>query len=220
MDKKEIIQEVKKRINPEDIKFLLWCGTWIGENTDLLIVSKGKTRVRLCEPSKLKLDILMIDNSEFIRRLKLLDPAITGPLITGFVLLGNKEEIGSLRSDTILSLSGLKKVPEQTIQFLRAEACRRLQNANTLLQKGDDSSLCPSLVEISLACGYNAFEKYYNDSPRFLPITFDHLLAVDGCVVLKEVLGALQFVKSGGKVNRYRTISLLQKTRELLGVVN
>ena len=101
--KEKIVEEVKKRVNLEDIKFLIWFGTQLGEDIDLLIVLKRKIKVRLCESSKPELDILMIDNSEFIRRLKLLDPAITDPLITGFVLLGNEKEIGLLRSDTILA---------------------------------------------------------------------------------------------------------------------
>lgn len=218
--KEKIVQEVKKRVNLEDIKFLLWFGTRLGRDIDLLIVLKRKTKVRLCEPSKLKLDILMIDNSEFIRRLALLDPAITDPLITGFVLLGNKEEIGSLRSDTILSLLGLKKVPKKTIRFLKKEACKRLQNANTLLQKVSNSAFYTFLVELSWACGYHAFLKYYNNGPRFIPITFDHLLAIDGHIVFKQVMDALEAVKSGRSINRPRMVSLFKKTQKMLRVAS
>lgn len=217
MDKEEIIQEVKKRVNLENIKFLLWFGTRPGRDIDLLIVLKEKTKVRLCEPSKSKLDILMIDKSEFMRRLALLDPTVTDPLITGFVLLGNEEEIGLLRSDAILSLSGLKKVPRKTIQFLKVEACKRLQNAKTLLQKRGNSALYSFLVELSWACGYYVFADYYNRIPRW--ITFDHLLAINKHIVFKQVMSALEVVKSGKRID-FRRIDLFQKTRKMLGVAS
>jgi len=218
MDEKEIIQKVKEQINPEDIKFLFWYGTRPGRDIDLLIVLKKKIKVRLCESSKSKLDILMIDNSEFIRRLALLDPAVTDPLITGFVLLGNEQEAGLLRSDTILSLSGLKKVPEETIKFLKMKACRRLQNANACLEKRDNSALYPFLVELSWACGYYAFADRYETTPEW--ITFDYLVVVNGCVLLKEVLEELELIKSGKNINRSRGIDLFQRTQKMLGVIN
>ena len=215
MNKKEIIQEVKKRINPEDIKFLFWFGTRPGRDIDLLIVLKRETEVRLCESSKPKLDILMIDNSEFIRRLSLFDPAVTEPLITGSVLLGNKEEIGLLRSDTILSLSGLKRVPKETIRFLKERACKRLKAADAFLQKGN-SALYSFLVELSWACGYYVFAEYYNNTSTW--ITFDHLLAVHEDVVFKQVMSALEVVKSGGSINRSCLIDLFQETQKMLRV--
>ena len=214
--KEEIVQEVKKQINPENIEFLLWYGTRPGRDIDLLIVLKEAIKTRLCESSKFNLDILMIDNSEFIRRLNLLDPAITDPLITGFVLLGNREEIGLLRSDTILSLSDLKKVPKETIQFLKKKACERLQNANTFLQKKSNGTLRPFLIELSWACGYYAFADYYNRIPRW--ITFDHLLVIDKHIVFKQVMSALEVVKSGKDFNRSQGIDLFQKTEKMLGV--
>jgi len=220
VNKKEIIQEVKRQINPEDIKFLFWYGTRPGRDIDLLIVLKRKIKVCLCESSKSRLDVLIVDNREFIRRLKLLDPAVTDPLITGFVLLGDKKEAGLLRSDTILFLSGSKEVPKETIQFLKERACKRLQTASTFLQKKGNSALYSFLIELSWACCYGAFVKYYSDSPKFLPITFDHLLAIDKHIVFKQVMSALEAVKSGGNINRSHMIDLFQKTKELLGVVN
>ena len=218
--KEEIVQEVKKQINLKNIKFLLWYGTWPGRDIDLLIVLKKTSKVRLCESSKSKLDILMIDNKEFMRRLNLLDPAITDPLITGFVLLGDRQDIGLLRSDTILSLSCSEKkplpIPEETIQFLRKKACERLQNADTLLQKKNKSFLYPFLIELSWACGYYAFAEYYNNTSIW--ITFDHLLVIDEHIVFEEVMKALEVVKSGKEINNPQIISLFQKTQKMLGV--
>lgn len=218
MKKEEIVQRVCKQINPENIKSLFWYGTRPGRDIDLLIVLKKEIKVRLCESSKSKLDILMIDNSEFIRRLSLLDPAVTDPLITGFVLLGNKEEIGLLRSDTILSLSvsDSKKIPKETIQFLKERACERLKNAGTFLQKKSNSFLYPFLIELSWACGYYAFAHYYNKTSAW--ITFDHLLVIDKHIVFKEVMSALEVVKSGKNFNRSQGIDLFQKTQKMLGV--
>jgi len=216
MNKKEIIEKVCEQVNPEHIKFLLWHGTRPGRDIDLLIVLKKKTEVRLCESSKSKLDILMIDNSEFIRRLKLLDPAITDPLITGFVLLGNKKEIGSLRGNTILSLSELKKVPKETIRFLKKKACKKLQNANTLLQKNGNDSFYTFLVELSWACGYYVFADYYDNSPVW--ITFDHLLVINKHIVFKRVMAALEVVKSGESFDRSRMINLFKEAQKMLRV--
>lgn len=218
MNEEEIIQEVKKRVDQENIKFLIWFGTRPGRDIDLLIVLKEAIKVRPCKPSKPKLDILMITNSEFMKRLALLDPAVTDSLITGFVLLGNEEEIGLLRSNTILSLSGLNKVPEETIQFLRAEACKRLQNARNLLKKGNRDNWRSFLAELSWACGYDAFADSYEIIPEW--ITFDYLVAVNGRVLLKEVLGALELVKSGRNFNKSRMISLFKKTQKMLGVID
>jgi len=216
VNKKEIIQEVKRQINPEDIKFLFWYGTRPGRDIDLLIVLKRKIKVCLCESSKSRLDVLIVDNREFIRRLKLLDPAVTDPLITGFVLLGDKKEAGLLRSDTILFLSDSKEVPKETIQFLKERACKRLQTASTFLQKKGNSALYSFLVELSWACGYYVFAEYYNNTSTW--ITFDHLLAVHEDVVFKQVMSALEVVKSGGSINRSCLIDLFQETQKMLRV--
>lgn len=218
MNRKEIIQEVCEQIKLEWIKFLLWFGTRPGRDIDLLIVLKNGIKVRLCESSKSKLDVLMVDHNEFMKRLALLDPAFTDPLITGFVLLGDKKEIGLLRSKVVRSFPFLKKVPRKTIQFLRERACKRLQNAGTFLQKKGNSALYSFLTELSWAYGYYAFLKYYEHSPKFLPITFDHLLIINRRIAFKQVMSALELAKSGESINRPRMISLFKKTQKMLGV--
>ena len=219
-EKEKIIQKVSGRINLENIKFLIWYGNRIGNDIDLMAVLKKETRVRLYEPSKL--DILTIGKDEFQKRLELFDPVITEPLITGFLVKGNETEFGELRSDTILSLS--KSLSAEAVQFLKQKARARLKNARNRLrtyeQREDKDNLLSSLVHLSFACSYHDFAEYYGNGPKFQPITFEHLLVLDGKPVLKEVMGFLREVKSGRKCNKNQVVNLFKKTQNLLGVVN
>ncbi len=214
MIEKEIIQRVNGRINPENIKFLIWYGNRIGNDIDLMAVLKKETRVRLYEPSKL--DILTIGKDEFERRIKLFDPIVTEPLLTGFLLHGDNNEFSQLRNETILSLP----LSKEAIRFLRLKTRERLRNARIRLERGDKDSLFSSLVNLSFACSYHEFAKYYGNGPKFLPITFGHLLVLDGKLVLKEVMECLEDVKSGKEFNKNQVIDLFKKTQKLLEVIN
>ncbi len=214
MTGKEIVQKINGRINPENIKFLIWYGNRIGNDIDLMAVLKKETRVRLYEPSKL--DILTIGKDEFARRVKLFDPVVTEPLLTGFLLQGDNNEFSELRSETILSLS----LSKESTRFLRLKARERLRNARIRLEKGDKDNLFSSLVNLSFACSYHEFAKYYGNGPEFLPITFGHLLVLGGKPVLKEIIECLKDVKSGKKFNKNQMIDLFKKTQKLLEVIN
>lgn len=214
MTGKEITQKINGRINPEDIKFLIWYGSRIGNDIDLMAVLKKETRIRLYEPSKL--DVLTIGKDEFVRRARLFDPVVTEPLLTGFLLQGGDNEFSELRSEAILSLS----LPREATRFLRLKARERLRNARIRLERGGKDNLFSSLVNLSFACSYHEFAKYYGNGPEFLPITFGHLLALNGKSVLKEIMGCLENVKSGKEFNKNQMIDLFKKTQELLEVVN
>lgn len=217
-EKERIIQWVSERINLEHIKFLIWYGNLIGNDIDLMAVLERETRVRLYEPSKL--DILTIGKGEFERRLKLLDPVTTEPVITGFLVMGDEAEFSELRSDAVLSLS----LSAEAIKFLKRRARERLRNAQVRLQvyeqKGDRDSLISYLTHLSFACSYHDFAGYYGDDPKFLPITFKHLLVLDGKPVLKEVMGILEEVKSGKECGENQLVGLFEKTQKWLRVVS
>lgn len=214
MNKKEIVRKMNGRINLKNVKFLIWYGNRIGNDIDLMAVLKKETKSRLYEPSKL--DILMIGKNEFARRIRLFDPMVTEPLLTGFLLQGDDSEFSQLRSETILSLF----LSKEAIQFLGLKAQERLKNARIRLEKGDKNNLFSSLVNLSFACSYYEFAEYYRNDPEFLPITFGHLLALGGKPVLKEVMKCLEDVKSGKKFDKNQMIDLFKKTQELLEVVN
>lgn len=220
MNKKEIIQKVNERINPENIKFLIRYGDWMGEDIDLLVVLNKETKFRPYEPSKL--DISTISEGEFEKRRKLFDPLITDPIITGLLLSDDKTkklEFSQLRSDTILSLA----LSTEAIHFLQQKAQKRLKNAFTYLenynQKGNRRNLLSALVHLSFACSYCEFANYYQKRPEFFPITFAHLLALDGQLVLKEIMRFLKTVKLGGKFNKTQVIDLFKKTQKLLEAI-
>ncbi|MBZ9577700.1 hypothetical protein KJA13_01540 [Patescibacteria group bacterium] len=215
MDKKEIIQEVKEQIKLEYIKYLVWYGNLRGNDINVMAVIDKRARVRLYKLPKSKLDILTIGKDEFRRRLRMLDPAITEPLITGFRLLGDEREFSLLRSKTFLSLP----LSNKALQFLKEKARERLGNAKELLQASgqeDEDNLLPCLVNLSWACSYFGFAEYYGDSPEFVPITFAHLLAQDGEFVLGEVMGVLKAVKSGREFNKDQAVDLFKRTQKML----
>lgn len=219
MNKKEIVQEVKEQINPGYIKYLVWYGNLVGNDINVMAVIDKRARVRLYESPKSKLDILTIGKDEFRRRLRMLDPIITEPLITGFRLLGDETEFSLLRSKIFLSLPFSNKA----FPFLKEKARERLKNAKELLQNSgqeDGDNLLPCLVNLSWACSYFEFAEYYGDSPRFVPITFAHLLAQDGESILGEVMGALKAVKSGREFNKDQVVDLFKRTQKMLGVVD
>jgi len=218
MKKKEIIRKVNRKVNSKDIKFLIRYGDWLGDDIDLLAVLERETKPRLYEPSKL--DILTIGKGEFERRRKLFDPVITDPIITGSLLSGDKTEFSELRSDTILSLP----LSEEAIQFLKKKAHERLKDATTLLkiyrEKGGRDNLLSFLDELSFACSYFEFARYYQNKHEFWPITFAHLLVEDVYPALKEVMDFLRAVKLGRRFNKDRLTYLFQESQKLLGVIN
>lgn len=220
-EKKEIIQKVKEQINPEYIKYLVWYGNLVGNDINVMaVIDKRRTRVCPYESPKSKLDILTIGKDEFRRRLRMLDPIITEPLITGFLLLGDETEFGLLRSDTFSRVKGMAKT---AAPFLLEKARARLKNASQLLQASgqrNEDNLLPCLVNLSWACSYFEFAEYYGNSPGFVPITFAHLLVQDGESALGEVMGALKAVKSGREFNKDQAVDLFKKTQKMLGVVN
>lgn len=224
MNKKEIIQKVKEQINPEYIKYLVWYGNLVGNDINVMVViNKRRIRVRPYESPKSKLDILTIGKDEFRRRLKMLDPIITEPLITGFLLKGNKVEFGLLRSDTMISFSRVKGMAKAAAPFLLEKARTRLKNASQLLQASgqeDEDNLLSCLVNLSWACSYFEFAEYYGNSPGFVPITFAHLLVQNGESALGEVMEVLKAVKSGREFSKDQAVSLFKRTQEMLGVVN
>jgi len=218
MKKKEIIQKVNGKINPKDIKFLIRYGDWLGDDIDLLAVLEKETKACLYEPSRL--DILTISKGEFEWRRKLFDPVITDPIITGSLFTGDKAKFSELRSDTILSLPLSKKA----IQFLKKKAHERLKDAAAFLkiyrEKGGKGNLLCFLDELSFACSYFEFARYYQNKHEFWPITFAHLLVEDVHPVLKEVMDFLRVVKLGRRSNKDRLTYLFQESQKLLGVVN
>ncbi len=223
MNEEEIIQEVKKQIKLEYIKYLVWYGNLGGNDINVMAVIDKRARVRLYESPKSKLDILTIGKDEFRRRLRMLDPVVIEPLITGFRLLGDETEFSLLRSDTMISFSRVKGMAEAAAPFLLKKARTRLKNAKELLQASgqeDEDNLLLCLVNLSWACSYFGFAEYYGDSPRFVPITFAHLLAQDGEFVLGEVMGVLKAVKSGREFNKDQAVGLLKRAQKMLGVVD
>lgn len=220
MNEEEIIQEVKKQIKLEYIKYLVWYGNLGGNDINVMAVIDKRARVRLYESPKSKLDILTIGKDEFRRRLRMLDPVVTEPLITGFRLLGDETEFSLLRSNTF---SRVKGMAEAAAPFLLEKARTRLKNAKELLQacgQENEDNLLLCLVNLSWACSYFGFAEYYGDSPRFVPITFAHLLAQDGEFVLGEVMGVLKAVKSGREFNKDQAVSFFKRTQKMLGVVD
>ncbi len=224
MNKKEIIQKVKEQINPEYIKYLVWYGNLAGNNVNVMaVIDKRRTRVRPCESPKSKLDILTIGKGEFQRRLRMLDPIITEPLITGFLLKGNEVKFGLLRSNTIISFSRVKETAKAAAPFLLEKARARLKNASQLLRASEQrngDNLFSCLVNLSWACSYFEFAEYYGNSPGFVPITFAHLLAQDGEFALGEVMEVLKAVKLGREFSKDQVVNLFKKTQKMLGVVN
>jgi len=217
VDEKQIIQRVSEQINLGDIKFLVWYGNRVENNVNLLAVSEKESGVHLCE--LLNFNILTIGKDELIRRLGLFDPVVTEPVIKGFLIQGDDEVWGLLRSNAMLSLS----ISGKAIQFLKEEACEKLKNAATSLQiykqKKDKSSLLSFLTALSFACSYFEFARYYNSNPKFLPITLDHLLVEDGTFVLKEVLDFLKIVKSDREFDKNQVFDLFRETQKLLEVI-
>ena len=218
MEKKEIIRKINGKFNPEDIKFLIRYGDWLGDDINLLAVLKIETKARLYEPSKS--DILTIGEGEFKQRRRLFDPTITDPIITGTLLLGDKTEFSELRSDTILSLP----LSEKAIQFLKKKAHERLKDATAFLkiyrEKRGRSNLLSFLDELFFACSYFEFARYYQNKHEFWPIPFAHLLIEDVHPVLKEVVDFLRAVKLGKRFNKDQLTYLFQKTQKMLGVID
>lgn len=127
MNEEEIIQEVKKQIKLECIKYLVWYGNLGGNDINVMAVIDKRARVRLYESPKSKLDILTIGKDEFRRRLRMLDPVVIEPLITGFRLLGDETEFSLLRSDTMISFSRVKEMAEAAAPFLLKKARTRVK---------------------------------------------------------------------------------------------
>lgn len=217
MNKEQTIQRVSEQINLDNIKFLVWYGNRVESDVSLLAVSEKESGVHLCE--LLNFNILTIGKDELMRRLGLFDPLVTEPVINGYLIWGDDERWGLLRSDAVLSFSFSDKV----IRFLREEACEKLRDAATSLQiykqKKDKSSLLSFLIALSFACSYFEFAKYYSSNPKFLPITLKHLLVEDGTLVLKEVLEFLRAVKSAKEFNKNQAVDLFRKTQKLLEVI-
>lgn len=218
MEEKEIIRKINGKVNPEDIKYLIRYGDWLGDDIDLLAVLEKETKARLYEPSIL--DILTIGKIEFEERRRLFDPVITDPIITGSLLSGDKTEFSELRSDTVLSLPLSKKA----IQFLKKKAHERLEDATTFLkiyrEKGGRNNLLSFLDELSFVCSYFEFARYYQNKHEFWPIPFAHLLVEDVHPVLKEVVNFLRTVKLGRRFNKDKLTYLFQESQRLLGVIN
>jgi len=213
----KIIQEATEQINRGDIEFLIWHGRREGKDVDLLAVLKKEQgpRVRLYKSSR-NLDILTIGEDEFVKRLLLYDPLVTEPVMTGIFLLGDKTTFGELRNRIILNMPP----SNAAIQFLKQQADERLKMARILLQdnnkgKDGDDLLC-ALTELSLAGSYYAFAGYYGNGPKFFPITLSHLLAIDGLVVLREIMKSLRMLKLGKDFKRTQIVDLFGKTQKLL----
>ncbi len=214
MEPEEIIEQVTEQISEETIKLLLWYGSRLKESdTNLLAVLKEKQEPRtLLYKSSRDLNILTIGKDEFMRRLELWDPMFTEPVMTGILLLGDKITSGCLRS-------GIMTRPSQeAIEFLKEQATARLKKAEAFLNGGQErnrNSLLRFLTELSFAGSYGAFAGYYGNGPKFFPITFSHLLVVDGRVVLREIMRSLRILKSGKKCDFDRS-QMFQRTQKLL----
>lgn len=214
MEPEEIIGQVTEQISKKTIELLLWYGSRLEKSdTNLLAVLKEKQEPRtLLYKSSRDLDLLTVCKDEFMRRLELWDPMFTEPVMTGILLLGDKITFGYLRSGIMMRPS------QEAIKFLRERAIARLRKAEAFLNGGQErnrNSLLKFLTELSFAGSYWAFAGYYDNGPKFFPITFSHLLVVDGRVVLREIMRSLRILKSGKECDFDRS-QMFQRTQKLL----
>lgn len=213
MNREGIVKRVIQKRKPQDIVFLLWYGDRKGKDVDLLAVLKDEVQPNCYEMTKW--DILEVNNEDLERRLELFDPVITEPVMNGVLLLGSQEKFDSLK-EKLLSARPSGKV----IEFLLKRAREELENATVFLeryqQKTENRLLLFGLLDLSFACSYFEFARYYQNSPNVGPISFSELLMRRSRSTLEKVVYVFKQAKLGYKISEARIKSLFREAREMI----
>ncbi|MDP2934826.1 MAG: hypothetical protein Q8N59_03620 [bacterium] len=213
MKRERIVEKVIRKRKSQDIVFLLWYGNRKGKDVDLLLVLKDEVRINCYKMAKW--DILEINNKDFKRRLKLFDPVMTEPVMSGVLLFGSYEKFVYLKRK-ILSICPSVK----TIEFLLERASKELENANDFFEryqkKTESQLLLFTLLDLSFACSYFEFARYYRNSFDVGPISFSELLMQGGRLTLKKVVCVFKQAKLNHKINEARINSLIQEVQKTI----
>jgi len=213
MNRKGIVKRVIQERRLRDIVFLLWYGDRKGKDVDLLVVLKDGVQLGLYEMTRW--DILEVDSEDFEKRLRLFDPVITEPVITGSLLLGDLEKFTCFKKNLLSTYPSIS-----IISFLLRRACEELENAAVFLeryqQKAESQLLLFALLDLSFACSYFGFAEYYKGNLWSGPISFSELLTQSNNPTLRKVVLTFKQTKSGRKINETKVSSLIQEVRKII----
>ena len=210
MENQEIVLRVTERISPKDIVFIIRYGNRKGRDIDLLAVVENSIETRPYQVAQF--DISEMRERDYKRKLKLLDPIVTEPVLTGSLLLGNKERFTKIRKDL------LKTHPiEEGIEFLKRRAFEELNNTAYFICLYEHQKvkiyLLFALIDLSFACSFHEWANYYKNHPNAFPITLSALLSEITRPLLKDVIKILKTAKAGCLICKEQVIDLFQRAR-------
>lgn len=150
-------------------------------------------------------DLFLIDTSEFMNLIFLLDPVVSDPLLTGEVLIGNFSTFSNVKGI-------LKKVTVNMaiLNHLKNESFRNLSYAKKFFTSNRIQGFLYSLVDISYALSYWAFADYY-DKRHLSPITLSQLIDLPDYVFLAEIIGIVKSTKRNPHLISYERLSNIIK---------
>ncbi len=233
-DKESIVKVVNEHLDTNRLSFLVLYGSKRDYgDIDLLAVSKNDVENNRVYTEDL--DIIQVTEKEFIKRIGFFDIALTQPVLTGKVIIGDERTFERLRNDL-----SEQKFSENTANFLRKKAFEVYNDAKYYYNIGvyeatrklleiDDVNFVKnvfkkevdlisgqflySLHNLSYVWSYGLSIDLYNKGCKAL--TLDQILDTTDNKVLKEILDYSKAIKSDNELPKsIKTKGLLDKTKE------
>lgn len=149
-----------------------------GHDLDILIVQRNP----VATPSLIAgmLDLSLISEKDFHRRLKLLDPFVTEPLFTGKMLSGNHTEFSDLKKQ-IQNITPTQECLEYLVQESMNLTIKTCNLWNNIKETNEFEYLKWVLQNLSFSISYKSFACFYNQE-NSRPCTLNDL------ILLKKIL--------------------------------
>lgn len=202
-----IVKRVIRGRKVQDIVFLLWYGNRKGKDVDLLAILKDGVEPDYYEMAEW--DIGEVSNEDFEKRLELFDPMVTEPLMNGVLLLGSQEKFAYLKRKLLSS-----RPFDKAIEFLFKRAGEELENATVFFER--HQQILFALLDLSFACSYFEFARYYQNTSEIGPISFSELLMRRSGSTFEKVVYVFKQAKSGHKISEAKVNSLIQEVRKMI----